>query len=50
MLKRDNEWRSAIGEPMAGPWGQARGNLEAECQKTKQGRATVDWDMNKNVK
>lgn len=36
---------------MAGLWGQARSNLEADCPNNKaESRATVDWDMNKVAK
>lgn len=41
-------WMSAMDEPMADFWRQARGSLEAKCLRSRQGWARVNWDMNKN--
>lgn len=52
VLKREDggEWRAAMVEPLAGPWGWARGSLEAEHLKSKRhGRARADWGVSKVV-
>ena len=35
--KGGSEWMSAIDEPEAGPWRQAKVSLEAECPRSKAG-------------